>query len=284
MLILVAIDAEGEFDLVAGILSGWNMAVRAFDVDMRGHQREAGSGVIRGGIGGRNPTINIVAALAPAPVGALKELAAMRVWIVAIRAIGKGHGGFEVRALVARQTLHLEVLSEQREMGCGVIERGSESRLLPRVCTMAGLATLAEFALVGIVVAGRASLEGYADVAWLAVRTGGMAALAWGAEVRPGEPVTRLGVVEALLVDPDGLPINGRMALGAVGSESALMLVLVAGYASGRKAKPGAIQILGGQQGASRCGYVLRIMTGAAPDGGVLSVERIPRLCVIKSL
>lgn len=113
MFILVAIHAEGKLDLVARSLAGGNMAVCALDIGVWGHQREPGFGVVGHRVSGWAPTLHGVAALAPAPVGALEELASVRIGIMAIRAVCKGHGRFEIRGLMARKALHFEVFSQQ---------------------------------------------------------------------------------------------------------------------------------------------------------------------------
>ena len=73
------------------------------------------------------------------------------------------------------------------------------------------------------------------------------------------------------------------MALGAVGPEAALMLVFVAGAASRRKAEPGVIQVLGRKESPSLRRDMLRIVTGAATDAEMLSIEHVTGLRVIES-
>lgn len=79
-----------------------------------------------------------------------------------------------------------------------------------------------------------------------------------------------------------GLPVHGRVTLRAAGPEAALMLVGVACHAAGRQPHPGMIQILGRQQRTRRRGDMLRVVTGAAGDPDVFTVQHISRLRVIK--
>ena len=91
-------------------------------------------------------------------------------------------------------------------------------------------------------------------------------------------------MVEVLGIDPGPLPSGGGVALRAVGSESSLMLVLMAGDATGRQTKPGTIQLLGGEFGTRLHRNVLRCVAGAAAYADVLAVESIPGLGVIETL
>jgi len=111
MFVLVTIHAKGKTDLVARRLSGRSMAVGAFHLCVRRHQGKPGFGVIQHRISGWNPTLHRVATLASAPIGALQELASVRIWAVAIRTVGEGHGRLEIRALVAGKAGDFQVLS-----------------------------------------------------------------------------------------------------------------------------------------------------------------------------
>ncbi len=69
--IFVAINALRELDLVAGILAGRGMAGGAGYLLVRERKREGGLGVIRGRERRWDPTLDGVAALASAAIGAL---------------------------------------------------------------------------------------------------------------------------------------------------------------------------------------------------------------------
>jgi hypothetical protein len=63
-------------------------------------------------------------ALAPAAVGSLYKLPAMRIVFMAICAGGKGHRRFEIRAFMAGEAWNRNMLSQQRELCFRVIEGG----------------------------------------------------------------------------------------------------------------------------------------------------------------
>lgn len=150
MLILMAINAQRKLDFVAGFLAGGNMAIGALHLGVRRHQREPGFSVIRRRKRGWRPTIHLVATFAPASVRTLLKLAAVRVRSVAIRAIGKGNGNLEVRALVAGKARHISMFAKQRKRRLRVIEGGRKGRFLPRERVVARVTPLFELAFVGI--------------------------------------------------------------------------------------------------------------------------------------
>jgi hypothetical protein len=78
------------------------------------------------------------------------------VWFVAIGTIGIGKLLFEISIDVARDAGYLDVLAEQGIFGFGVVEIESGKQVFPAACGVAGFATLFEFTLVGIDVAGGA--------------------------------------------------------------------------------------------------------------------------------
>jgi hypothetical protein len=123
MFIFMAVRAERELDLVTCFLALRNMASRALDFCVRRNKRETGFGMIRDRICTRYPTFNFMATLTLPAIGALQELPAVRIGRVAIRALGKGYRRFEIRTLVATQARNSDMLSQQRELCLGVIER-----------------------------------------------------------------------------------------------------------------------------------------------------------------
>ena len=149
----VAVHAESELDPVSSVLAGRGVAVCALSFSVRRSQGKAGLGMIGCRVSGGPPALHGVATLAPAAVRAFQELPAVRIGIVAIGAIGKGHGGLEVGALVAAQARHIEVFSQQWVAGLRVIEGGNERGFLPCRSIVAGIATLRELAFMRIGVA-----------------------------------------------------------------------------------------------------------------------------------
>jgi len=91
-------------------------------------------------------------------------------------------------------------------------------------------------------------------------------------------------MVKVIDIDFGPLPSGGGMTVRAVGSESSLVLVLMAGDTTRRQSKPSMIQILGGEFGARGRWNVLRCVAGPAAYADVLAVERIPGLGVIETL
>ena len=89
---------------------------------MRKGEREFGLGMIRGREGGGLPALHSVAAFAPAFVGALKELPAVRVGLMAIRTIVVRDRGLEIARLVTGFARYLDMLAEQGEMRLRVVE------------------------------------------------------------------------------------------------------------------------------------------------------------------
>lgn len=67
-----------------------------------------------------------MATVASTAVRAVHELSAMGIGLVAIGAVGVWDRSFEVAALVAVQTLHFEMLADQRKAGLRVIELSRE--------------------------------------------------------------------------------------------------------------------------------------------------------------
>lgn len=87
------------------------MARSALDVGVRRHQRVLGLGVICCRESRWTPALHGVTTLASALVRTLRELPSVLI-LVAISASLKRNLGFEVAALVAVDTRHLQVLSD----------------------------------------------------------------------------------------------------------------------------------------------------------------------------
>jgi hypothetical protein len=61
-------------------------------------------------------------ALAPSAIGPVQKLAAVRVWLVAIRTLVVGEWHLEIRTSVAGQAGNLKVLAQERIVCLRVIE------------------------------------------------------------------------------------------------------------------------------------------------------------------
>src|ERR1700674_1585384 len=127
VLVVVAVEAASELDLVDRVFAFGDVALRAFEFGVFAFQRILRCGVSSQIELGRLPPANVMAGSALAAVGALEELTIVGV-LVAIRALGKRQRLFEIATGVARAAVHSLVLAEQRVFGFGVIEIKAESR------------------------------------------------------------------------------------------------------------------------------------------------------------
>lgn len=127
MFIFVAVQTEFELDLIACFLAHRDVAVSALYLGVWHYKRETCLSVINCCVCTRFPTFNIMAALASSAIGSLHKLSAMRIGMVAIRAIGKGCERFEIRTLMACQAWNSNMLSQQRELCFRVIKGTDES-------------------------------------------------------------------------------------------------------------------------------------------------------------
>jgi hypothetical protein len=126
MLIFVAAQTEFELDLIECFLALRDVAVSALYLGVWHYKRETSLSVIHCCVCTRFPTFNIMAALASSAIGSLYKLSAMRIGMVAIRAIGEGCEYFEIRILMACQAWNSNMLSQQRELSFRVIEGSDE--------------------------------------------------------------------------------------------------------------------------------------------------------------
>jgi len=170
MLIGVAIDALRELDLEFRVIARGHMARCTLHRGVRKDQRESRLRVIRNREGRRTPSLHGVAALTLSTIGAMRELAAMRIGLVAIRACIVRYRCLEVRALVTTLAGNLEMLADQRIVRLRVIECRGKVRLLPCERRVARIASLLELTLVRIAMAIRTTGEGQSCIANLAVR------------------------------------------------------------------------------------------------------------------
>ena len=169
----------------------------------------------------------------------------------------------------------------QHELGFGVIEFLDESRAFPGAGVMTTLAGLLELTLMDIFVAGGTAVETQANILRSSIGLRKMAALAFHLDVSARERVTRLGVIEALV---RSFPILIVMTLGAVGTQTSLMLVLVAAGTRLREAEIGVTEVLHSDRRAFRRRDVLQGVAALAGKVGVLSVENEPCFRVVELL
>lgn len=122
--VLVAVDAERKLHFVARLFPGRDMAGFAFDFAVRDDERKAGLGVIGNAECGWLEAFDCMATLAAAMVGAARELALVRVWLVAVRALRVRNRAFEVAIKMAGETWHVGMLPKERVVCFRVIESG----------------------------------------------------------------------------------------------------------------------------------------------------------------
>ena len=219
-----------------------------------------------------------------AAIGPLRELAGVFV-LVAVHALSEGKRLLEVAIRVAEQAIYGLMLAQQRVLGLGMIEVGSQGRtrdLLPAAGVVARLASLrGEAALVRISVTVRAFAEGQACITGLAFGIVGVALLALHGLMHPGQRVARFGVIE---FTGDILPVVVVMTLQAIRTKPAFVLILVASHARGRDTKEGSAQIFDPDLAAVGGGNLLRQMALVAGETSMLAFKQVPGFFVVERL
>jgi hypothetical protein len=192
----------------------------------------------------RFEALNQVAYRAIASVGPGGELPPVRLFFMAIGTSRERHRLLEVTAQVAQFAGQIQVLPFERVSGRSVVEnvKDGSARYLPVGQRVTAAATGAETALVLILVAGGAVLEG--DPLIFDVRLGildfRMAFIALHLFVRSGQSEAR-----APMIEPGGVfPAQGVMTIYAVTRKLAAMLVVMAACAFVRESEIGAAEIL----------------------------------------
>jgi hypothetical protein len=169
---------------------------------------------------------------------------------VAICAALESHLLFEVTASMALQTIHVPVLAEQRVFGLRVIEilvKRSSRNPLPPICVVTSLAALlSEARVMGIGVTIGTLSKSESDIAGVIFGARGVASFAGHLGMKSSKWIAGSGVIKLSrdLTCPDDFPIAVGVTLQAVLSQSALMLVFMAGHASRRNAEKGFIKVL----------------------------------------
>jgi hypothetical protein len=249
---------------------------------MRKDQGKAGLRVIRKREGGGAPAIDGMTALASATVGALEKLPCVGIRFMAISAGVVGYRSLEVSTLVASEAWDIEMFAEQRKVGLRVVEARCKGGLHPGGCVVAGLAPLLECAFMRIFMAVRTVGEIDSCVAGLAVEACGVALSALNVTVFTSKWEASLGMVEVLAINTRCLPVCCRMAACAVGSESPLVLVLVAGDAVWHQAEPCNVQLFTREQRARWRGNMLCGVAGTTAHTYMFAVEGEASCCVVK--
>jgi hypothetical protein len=164
-------------------------------------------GMIGHGEGGEAPSYYRMATLALSAVGALCELAMVRIRLVAVGTNFVRDRRFEIAALMTGIAWKADVLPLQSELRLRVIEGSGEARLLPCGRGVARIAPLFECTLVGIAMAVRAVREFDTGIARLIIQARSVTALTYGVTMLTGEWKLRLRVIEILAINFDGFPV-----------------------------------------------------------------------------
>lgn len=153
----------------------------------------------------------------------------MRIGPVTIRAFVKCKRLFEIASGVALHAIHLSVSAKKGKFRLGMVERAIQRRcrdLLPSGGAVTGLAGLGKTTTVRIGMAIRATAECNFGVPRLFVLPGRVALLARDLGMQTGQRIPSNRMVERAETDP--LPVTVIVTLQAVGSELALVFVLMA--------------------------------------------------------
>lgn len=199
--IRVTVRTELELDLVEGVLAPRNMTLRAFQASVPALQRIRARRMFFDPELGGLESVNGVARRAFAAIGALGELAVVRIRLVAIRALIEGNGLLEIALSVALHAFDLGMFSQQWILGFRMIETLVEcgrGDLLPPGRRVARLAGLLEAAVVNISVAIRALAKGNSRVSRLAAGPGRVALLAGDLGVQSSQRIASLGMIKLL--------------------------------------------------------------------------------------
>ncbi len=284
MLILVAINTEQILQLELCLFACRDMAGGARHCRMRKDQGKASLRVIRKRECRGAPARDGVTTFAAATVGALQKLSPVRIGLMAICAGVVGNRRLKVSTLVTRQAWDIQMFTEQRKVCLRVVKGSHEAGLLPGRGVVAGIASLLELAFMRILMTIRTVGESDSCVARLAVGSRSVAAGTLHRTVLTGKWEAGSGVVEVLAIDRRCLPVGGRVAVRAIGPESALVMVHVASDAVGHQAEPGAIQVLAGEQRACLRGNMLWGVTGTAAHAYMFAFEWVAGFRMVEPL
>jgi len=222
-----------------------------------------------------------VALRALALLCALRKLPAVRIGLVALRALFERQWLFEVSSNVAGDTAHRRMLPEQWILGLRMIELKSRRQFLPARRRMAMLAGFLELPVMRIQVARRACPELHVfKPRWPARHIRLVAFFASHLDVESRQRISRLRVVKLLRC----FPVARVVAARAILSKLPLVVILVAADAFLRQPQVTLVQVLVLNQASFRRRDVLRCVALLALNLCVLSIKRISAQLVIELL
>jgi hypothetical protein len=209
----VAIRTTVEFNVEESVFAFRHVALSALQPPVGALQWISGGGMLFHGEGGWLPSLHRMARCALSGIGALGELAIMRIWFVAVHAPGKCDGPFKIAIRVALCTADGSMPSLQRELGLRMVEalvNGLERDLLPSHGAMATLAPLRKATVMRILVAVKTLVERNTAVLRFSIRRGDVALAALHLGMQSGQRVAGARMIELAYVDR--LPIGEVVA------------------------------------------------------------------------
>lgn len=136
--------------------------------------------------------------------------------------------------------------------------------------------------MMRVLVAVGALIKGNAGILWLAVGSVRMALGALHLGVQTGQRIARFGMVE--LPDVERLPVLIVVALQAVRTQPAFVLILVAGHARGGQAQIAPVKVLVLDRSPLLRTHVQGAVAAAASEAGVLAFQHVTGIFVIEGL
>lgn len=237
----VAIGATPKLDFINGVLALRSVALHALQPRVTALERVVGRSVFFHGEKGRLPALYVVAGRTLAAILTLDELPVVSI-LVAIRAFLEWDLLLEIAVGVALGAIDGSVLAFERVLGLGMVESladGLKVDPLPSAGIVAGVATLGEAAVVGILVAIGTLAEWNANVLGLAIGTVGVTLGALHLRMQSGEGIAGFGVVE--LAHVDGFPVDEVVTGLARRAQTALVEIFVTGRAGGGHTEIGTV-------------------------------------------
>lgn len=279
----MAVRAASKLDCEQRFPALRDMALCTFQLGMPTLQRIRRRRVVLHRERRRLPSVDRMATRAFPAIGPVRELASMGIGLVTVHALRKHQGLFEITVRMALDASDSRMFTQQREFGLRVIEllvHRFRGNAFPAVRGVASLASLHEAPAMRIAMAVGAFPEGDSRVSRQIVRPGRVALLASDLRVQAGQRVPRLRVVK--LGGVDRFPIREVVALCAILSKPAFVSILVTGSTRRGDAQERVVQVDLDRR-ALRSRYVARRVTLAAEQAGMLPLERVACLPVIKT-
>jgi hypothetical protein len=209
------------------------------------------------------------------------ELAFVWIRLVTIVTVRKWQRSLEITIHMAFSASDLGMLSKERVLRRRMVELKARKQFLPSRGGVTFFATLLEGTFVRIDMAVNAGLELHIFIArWSAGHIWLMALLAGNLDVKTGQRIAGLGVIELVCC----FPVREVMTLQAIVSELTLVHVLVAGHAILRQSEKGPRKVFHLDERALIGNHIAGHVALLAGNVGMLAFQLVARLLVIKVL